>query len=69
MRPPQALRGEDGRPRDLAEIRSSEDSLRRRLRRTVTQTQEARASAACGWPLEHFPEKWTPVFRRKCDHA
>jgi hypothetical protein len=18
--------------------------------------------------LEHFPEKWTPVFRRKCDH-
>jgi hypothetical protein len=17
---------------------------------------------------EHFPEKWTPVFRRKCDH-
>jgi hypothetical protein len=21
-----------------------------------------------GVPLEHFPEKWTPVFRRKCDH-
>ena len=19
--------------------------------------------------LEHFPEKWTPVFRRKCDHV
>jgi hypothetical protein len=19
------------------------------------------------WPLEHFPEKWTPIFRRKCD--
>jgi hypothetical protein len=22
-----------------------------------------------GAPLEHFPEKWIPVFRRKCDQA
>jgi hypothetical protein len=20
-------------------------------------------------PAEHFPEKWAPVFRRKCDQA
>jgi hypothetical protein len=23
--------------------------------------------ATSGSPLEHFPEKWEPVFRRKCD--
>jgi hypothetical protein len=24
-------------------------------------------STSPGHALEHFPEKWTPVFRRKCD--
>jgi len=29
------------------------------------------ASFVMSWnqPLEHSPEKWIPVFRRKCDHV
>src|SRR6266705_638329 len=34
---------------------------------TSRTRSRARLWTRCGSGLEHFPEKWTPVFRRKCD--
>ncbi len=52
-------------PGSRAEFDGMVGSARKRL----TDAQNESLDPDSQFDLEHFPEKWVPVFRRKCDQA